>query len=95
MAKSHHIYIFCIIAITIGVIIYYYVQSEKHKKELKKIQAIETKIAQQEAELNMLRAQTKVCPAGNFITPRSCYEDSNYLCSWNELTQRCEDKSSE
>lgn len=76
-------------AITIGVIIYYYVKSEEHKKELEKISRVEAK----EKELEKLRASTVVCPAGTFSTPRSCYEDSNYTCSWNEVTQRCEQKS--
>lgn len=95
MTKSHQIYIFCIIAITIGVIIYYYVKSAEHKKELEKIARVEAKMIQQEMELDKLRASTVVCPAGTFLTPRSCYEDSNYTCSWNEVTQRCEQKTTE
>lgn len=94
MTKSHHIYIFCIIAITIGVIIYYYVKSTEHKKELDKIDQIEKKMAQQETELQKARALTVVCPIGTFLTPNSCYENSNYTCSWNEVTQRCEPKTS-
>jgi uncharacterized protein YneF (UPF0154 family) len=95
MSKSHQIYIFCIIAITIGVIIYYYVKSAEHKKELEKIARVEAQMAQQELELEKLRSQTIVCPVGTFLTPRSCYEDSNYTCSWNEVTKRCEQKPTE
>lgn len=93
MTKSHKIYIFCIIAITIGVILYYYVKSEEHKKELEKIARVENALIQQEIELERARALTTICPTGNFLTPRSCYEDSNYVCSWNEITKRCEQKT--
>jgi len=95
MSMSHHIYIFFIIAITVGVLIYYYIQQMKHLKELEKIAAIEIKQAKADRELEALRSLTNPCPSTTvYKDPRTCYVESNYTCSWSDATQRCEANSS-
>lgn len=86
----HEIYIFSVLVISIGVIVYYYLQENKHKQELEKINKIEQAFRKEQLELETLRAQTTPCPVGNFTNPRSCYIDSNYTCSWNDITKRCD-----
>ena len=93
MTKSHQLYIYSLLFVTICAIIYYNIKSEEHKNEMNKIIMLEAKFAEQESELEKLRATTQTCNVGTFLTPRSCYENSNYECSWNEFTKRCETKS--
>jgi hypothetical protein len=91
MSMSHHVYIFCLIVITVGVLIYYYTQQMKHLKELEKIAALEIKQAKADQALEVLRSQTTPCPSATiYKDPRTCYTESNYTCSWNDATQRCE-----
>ncbi len=80
------------IVITIIVLIFYYTQEADYKKEMEKLVKLENQKRIEQQQLDLLRLQTKSCPAGNFLSPRSCYFDSGYACSWNELTDRCEAK---
>lgn len=80
------------IVITIVVLIFYYVQEADYKKEIEKLSKLENQKRLELQQLELLRSQTKPCQAGNFLSPRSCYIDSGYSCSWNELTDRCEAK---
>lgn len=84
------IYISGIIIITIVVFIFYYISLEKHNKEIKKIETLEQKINNKKKDLEEKRSKTTECPTKNLNDPRSCYFKSNYSCSWNEDTERCE-----
>jgi len=88
----HQIYILAIIIITVAVVIYYYCQEADHKREIDKIDRLEKKQYERQRELEMIRAQTMACPVGNFSNPKSCYFDSGYACTWNELANRCDAK---
>ena len=41
-------------------------------------------------ELEKIRSRTTPCPTKNLKTPRKCYFESNYRCSWNENAKRCD-----
>jgi hypothetical protein len=88
----HHIYICVIMVITIIMLTYYYVQEGDYKKEIEKIDKLENRKWRDQRELDMIRAQSLQCPYGDFRSPRSCYFDSGYACTWNDLAQRCDAK---
>jgi hypothetical protein len=88
----HQIYILSIIVITVIVLIYYYIQEADYKREIEKIDKLENMRWRDQRELEMIRSQTMPCPFGNFRSPRSCYFDSGYACTWNDLANRCDAK---
>jgi len=88
----HQIYILAIMTITVIILIYYYSQEADYKRELDKIDRLEKKQFARQRELEIIRTQTMPCQMGNFTTPKSCYFDSGYACTWNELTNRCDSK---
>lgn len=89
----HQIYIFTIIIVTAVILIYYYAQEADHRKEMEKINLLEIKNFKEQRELDIIRSRTVACPYGDFKTPRSCYFDSGYMCSWNDLANRCDIKN--
>jgi hypothetical protein len=88
----HQLYILIIIVITAIVIFYYYSQEQDYKREIDRISRIEDKYKRESDELDFIRTQTTPCQIGDFKTPRSCYYDSGYACSWNDLAKRCDMK---
>jgi hypothetical protein len=78
--------------ITAIVIFYYYSQEQDYKREIDRISRIEDKYKRESDELDFIRTQTTPCQIGDFKTPRSCYYDSGYACSWNDLAKRCDMK---
>jgi len=88
----HQIYIISIVVITILVFIYYYIKSTEFDKELEKIKHLEYIELQKTRELEKFRKETVPCSVGDFKDPRSCYFGSNYMCSWNTKTKRCDMK---
>lgn len=88
----HYIYILTIIILSIIIVIYYYLQEADYKKEIEKIDRLETIKRRETKELDMIRSQSIPCPYGNFRSPRSCYFDSGYSCTWNDLAQQCDAK---
>jgi hypothetical protein len=88
----YQIYILSILVITVVILVYYYTQEIDHRKELEKIEKIESKNKQYQNELELIRSQTLPCPVGDFKDPRSCYFDSGYMCSWNDGAKRCDAK---
>ncbi len=88
----HYIYIIGVILITISIIIYYFIEKNNHDEEMKKIFLLETLEKKRKNELEQARSQTTPCLAGNFDDPRSCYIGSDYNCTWNIKTKRCESK---
>lgn len=88
----HQIYITAIFLLTIVIVIYYYSQESDYKKEIEKIDRLESMRRRDQQELDIIRLQSMPCPYGNFKTPRSCYFESGYLCTWNDIAQRCDAK---
>jgi len=86
----HYIYIASIVLLTIFAIVYYMIQKNNFNEEIRRIEMIELQEKKKEEELENLRSKTQPCPHGKFDDPRSCYIGSNYKCSWNETTKRCE-----
>ncbi|CAH6421475.1 Hypothetical protein KVN_LOCUS287 [uncultured virus] len=68
-----------------------YGESE-HQKEMDKINKLESLNKEKNDKLNALRLKTTPCHFKDLICPRSCYFDSNFECSWNTATDRCEKK---
>lgn len=89
----HQIYIFCLIVITIIVVTYYYIMDAEYKKELDKINRLESKYIQDQNALQFIRSQSRPCPVGDFKSPRSCYFDSGNTCTWNDAGKRCDAKN--
>ena len=88
----HKIYIFSIIVITIFIVLHYMTKNNEHDDEMKKILLIESIDKKKNNALEKLRKNTQACPMGNFNDPRSCYTNSDFQCSWNLKTKRCETK---
>lgn len=87
------IYILCVLVITVVVLVYYYVLEADHKHELEKVNKLESQHKRAQHDLEVARSRTTPCTSGNFTDPRSCYVDSGYACSWNDLTKRCDQKA--
>jgi len=68
----------------------YYFQEKDHQLELNKIKFIEDMNNKKMRDLEILRAKTTPCPLQNLDNPRECYFKSDYKCSWNTDTERCE-----
>lgn len=64
----------------------------EYQHELEKINKLEDKYTLEKGQLDFIRSQTKTCQVGDFKNPRSCYFDSGYQCSWNDLAKRCDQK---
>ena len=47
-------------------------------------------LGKREEKIEELRKNTTECPIKHLDNPRDCYFKSNYRCSWNEDTDRCE-----
>jgi hypothetical protein len=89
----HQIYIFTVIVITAAILMYYYAQEADYRREIDKINRLEIKNFKEQRDLDIIRSQTMACPRGDFKTPRSCYFDSEYMCSWNDVANRCDMKN--
>lgn len=88
----HQLYILVVIVITAIIIFYYYSQEQDYQKEIDKISQIEDKYKRESSELDFIRMQSLPCQIGDFKTPRSCYIDSGYACTWNDMAKRCDMK---
>ena len=87
-----HIYATIVILFS-AILIYYFVMNQReHQKELDKIKKIEHEEEANKKKLEEARKQTTPCPYTGLSNPRECYFGSNYMCSWNTNTQRCEKK---
>ena len=85
-------YFIGLIIITLFMIAIYIMKERNHSKELEKIDRLEQKIRNEEAELERIRSRTTPCQIDNLCTPGSCYHGSNYKCTWNEEAKRCDQK---
>ena len=86
------IYLLGVLTITIIFLVLYLNNEKKHTMELKKIELIEAQMKKKKDDLINKRLKTIPCPVSNLNQPRNCYFDSNYTCSWNNETERCEKK---
>lgn len=86
----HQIYILCVLAITVIILVYYYLLESDHRKELEKIDKMEILNRKEQREMELIRSQSSPCPISNFVTPRACYFDSGYACTWNDVAKRCD-----
>ena len=69
---------------------YYFTMESSYRQELEKINKLESKYSLEKEQLDFIRAQTKPCQVGDFNSPRSCYIESGYQCSWNDPAKRCD-----
>ena len=84
------IYILGIVIITLIVVLYYYNQESKYKRELQRIASLEDQMKQEEAKINSLKSLSQPCSIPNLNDPRSCFVNSNYTCTWNTAINRCD-----
>lgn len=87
-----NIYFIGLFIVTIMVIYFYMINERDHRAELEKIERLERSDMIRSRELEIIRSQTEKCPIEGLNTPRSCYFNSNYQCSWNDLAERCDKK---
>jgi len=84
------VYIISIVIIALFVIYIVFSNGVDYANEVNKIDLLEKRFIQREKELAFLRAHTVPCMFNNLNDPRTCFFGSNYMCSWNEITDRCE-----
>jgi hypothetical protein len=77
--------------ITILIIIYYFIKQNDYYQEIEKIKRLEALKKKKNIRLKRLRTHTKPCGT-YYKDPKSCFFNSGFSCSWNELTDRCEKK---
>ncbi len=85
-------YIVGVITISIFIIVIYLLSRRDHQKEIAKIEMLELKYKEEKEELDKIRQKTKPCTETGLTTPRSCYFQSMYKCSWNEDAKRCDQR---
>jgi hypothetical protein len=85
------LYIFVLIIITLIITVYYFIKQNDYYQEIEKIKRLEIIENENKKRLERLRTHTKPCNE-NYKDPRSCFFNSGFTCSWNELTKRCEIK---
>ena len=81
-----------LITILILIIISIYLFVDKysiHKKEINKINLLEDEHQQIHKKLKYYRSITTPCSTPNLRNPRDCYFGSNYKCSWDKKSNRC------
>jgi hypothetical protein len=84
------IYFISIFLITVFVVYLYFAQYQDYNKEMAKIESLEKEYEHKQKELEAIRSKTTPCNISNLDTPRKCYIDSGYQCSWNADIQRCD-----
>lgn len=90
MSIFKKIYFIGIIIVTLLIIAVYVVEDKDHKYEMHKINYLEDREKERQEKIEELRKNTVECPIKHLDKPRDCYFKSNYRCSWNEDTDRCE-----
>lgn len=71
---------------------FYMINEREHRSELERIGRLERMQQEKNRELEYIRLRTEPCHISGLNTPRSCYMDSEYKCSWNDLAMRCDKK---
>lgn len=93
MSSMLNIYIVGLVFVTLIVLSMYIINQMDHLRELEKIRMLEEKMANHDLNLRKIRNRTTACPIKDLTTPRNCYFDSNFTCSWNEDADRCDLKN--
>jgi len=80
--------------ITIGILIiisvYLFVNKfSNHKNEIDKINKLEDVHERNYKRIKYYRSKTTPCDTANLKNPRDCYFGSNYKCSWDTNSNRC------
>ena len=70
----------------------YIIYDQDYKMELEKIDYLEQKQLLREKKLEQIRLKSTPCHITDLDSPRRCYFESNYKCSWNEGAERCDRK---
>lgn len=83
------IYICLLLVILIAGLYYYLDVQEKHLNELKRVEILEKKINQKNYQINQARMNTTPCLIPDLNSPKECYIDSNYECTWSLDADRC------
>jgi hypothetical protein len=78
--------------ITLVVFMIYVIKEKDHQQELTKIAYYENKMLKEKRELNLIRQKTDPCHVPNLNTPKTCYFNSDFQCSWNPEAKRCDKK---
>jgi len=65
-------------------------REKEHSRELEKIEELEKIMIIEEERLRRIRSKSTPCHIKNLNTPRTCYHNSNYQCSWNDEAKRCD-----
>jgi hypothetical protein len=86
------IYFIGIILVSLWVLYLYITDEQEYKREMEKIEMLERKEAQRKRELEEIRTLTQPCPITGLDNPRRCFIESNRICSWNEMAERCDKK---
>jgi hypothetical protein len=84
------LYLLGVFIISIVILFLYLNEEKKNSRELKRINIIEGRMKHKQEILAEERSKTTPCSVPNLYYPRSCYEESNHKCSWNEKTDRCD-----
>lgn len=87
-----YIYLCAVIIITLCIMYLYYGQVSNYNKEMEKIKMIEQKNNQKQKLIDYARSLSTPCQIPNLTDPKSCYINSNYQCTWNEVGERCDKK---
>ena len=95
MLSLKTVYLIGIAIITVIIVISCVANERDYNKEIDKIRMLEEKRRKQEFDIEQKRKLTTPCPTPNLTNPKSCYLDSDYMCSWNELANRCDQKKSQ
>lgn len=90
--NTKEIFMYGVIIITAIFLIVYCVNEKDHQKELERIKIYEETIQREQEDLEKQRARTIPCHVTGLDNPRDCYFKSDYSCSWNNTTKRCEKK---
>lgn len=90
--SSSSIFLCGLFIITTILLVCYFRQEKQHQRELQKIIRYEQQQQQEQQKLEQIRLLTTPCGTPNLMSPRSCYFDSGYQCSWNFNAKRCDAK---
>jgi len=84
-----NIYIITILIIILLAIYIFINNYSDYEYQLDKINKIESLNKKRKKKMKYYRETTEPCKQAGLKTPRDCYFNSNYKCSWDELADRC------
>ena len=92
MSYLKYIYFTTVILLTCALIGIYFYKNQEYNHELEKIERLEIQQEENDKELEKIREKTTPCPVSGLNSPRTCYFQSKYRCSWNIKAGRCDKK---